>query len=223
MTAQPAAVLWDMDGTLLDSEKLWEIAIRELANEHGHVMTSELRHALIGASGPNALRIFFDGFGIAPTTETLTAAGEFLEHRVGELMTGPIPWRPGAEDALAMARAAGLRCGLVTNTKRSLTEFGLETLGRDRFEVSVCGDEVDQGKPAPDGYLRAAGQLGVDPSHCVAVEDSPTGVLAARAAGCAVIAVPCEVPVPGGPGIVSRDTLVGLTMRDLADALLVRD
>ncbi|MGW4327003.1 HAD family hydrolase [Nocardia sp. NPDC004573] len=223
MTARLAGVLWDMDGTLLDSEKLWDVAVRELAREHGHEMTDAIRHALIGASGPNALRIMFTGLGIEPTPASLRAAGEFLERRVTELMTGPIPWRPGAKDALAMVRAAGLSSALVTNTKRSLTEFGLDTLGRDFFDVSVCGDEVAHGKPEPDVYLRAAELLGLAPEHCVAVEDSPTGARAAQAAGCALVVVPCEIPVPDAPGRVFRDSLVGLTAADLEQALRLRD
>jgi len=219
MTGRLAAVLWDMDGTLLDSEKLWDIAVRELAVELGTEMTDEVRHALVGASGPNALRILFDGLGVDPTTEALREAADFLERRVGDLMTGPIPWRPGAADALALVRAAGLPSALVTNTIRSLTEFGLDTLGRHHFDVSVCGDEVAEGKPAPDPYLRAAELLGVDPRHCVAVEDSPTGARAATAAGCGVIVVPCEVPVPDGPGRVLRESLIGLTVDHLHQAL----
>ncbi|MBA4856351.1 HAD family hydrolase [Nocardia farcinica] len=219
MTGRLAAVLWDMDGTLLDSEKLWDIAVRELAVELGTEMTDEVRHALVGASGPNALRILFDGLGVDPTTEALREVADFLERRVGDLMTGPIPWRPGAADALALVRAAGLPSALVTNTIRSLTEFGLDTLGRHHFDVSVCGDEVAEGKPAPDPYLRAAELLGVDPRHCVAVEDSPTGARAATAAGCAVIVVPCEVPVPDGPGRVLRESLIGLTVDHLHQAL----
>nr|WP_063018733.1 HAD family phosphatase [Nocardia niwae] len=211
-----------MDGTLLDSEKLWDVAVRELAREHGHEMTDAIRHALIGASGPNALRIMFTGLGIEPTPGSLRAAGEFLERRVTELMTGPIPWRAGAKDALAMVRAAGLSSALVTNTKRSLTEFGLDTLGRDFFDVSVCGDEVAHGKPEPDVYLRAAELLGLHPEQCVAVEDSPTGARAAQAAGCALVIVPCEIPVPDAPGRVFRDSLVGLTVADLEQALRVR-
>nr|WP_228001304.1 HAD family phosphatase [Nocardia australiensis] len=211
-----------MDGTLLDSEKLWDIGVRDLAREHGHEMTDELRHALIGASGPNALRLLFDGLGIEPTVAAVRSAGEFLEARVTELMTGPIPWRPGAKDALGLVRAAGLATALVTNTKRSLTEFGLDTLDRAFFDHSVCGDEVAHGKPAPDIYLRAAELLGLDPRDCVAVEDSPTGASAAQAAGCAVIVVPCEIPVPDAPGRVFRDSLIGLTVADLEDALRVQ-
>ncbi|MFC4128656.1 HAD family hydrolase [Nocardia rhizosphaerae] len=223
MSARPAAVLWDMDGTLLDSEKLWDIAVRELAREHGRELTDATRHALIGASGPNALRMLFDGIGVVATAPILAQAGHFLERRVTELMLGPIPWRPGAKDALAMVRAAGLRCALVTNTKRSLTEYGLDTLGRDFFDVSVCGDEVPHGKPDPAIYRRAADLLELDPADCVAIEDSPTGALAAQGAGCGLIVIPCEIAVPQAPGRVFRESLVGLSTADLHAAVTVRD
>lgn len=214
-----AGVLWDMDGTLLDSEKLWDIGVRELARELGREMTQEIRHALIGASGANALRIMFTELGLPPEPEAVTAAGHFLEQRVTELMTGPIPWRPGAVEALEMVRAAGLPTALVTNTKRSLTELALETLGRERFDVSVCGDEVPHGKPDPAVYLRAAQLLGLEPGECVAVEDSATGVAAATAAGCAVLVVPCEIPVAVHPSRVHRDSLIGLSRADLDEVL----
>lgn len=217
--AELAGVLWDMDGTLLDSEKLWDIGVRELARELGRELTQEVRHALIGASGPNALRIMFTELGVPPEPEAVAAAGRFLEQRVTELMTGPIPWRPGAAEALDMVRAAGLPCALVTNTKRSLTELALETLGRDRFDLSVCGDEVPHGKPDPAVYLRAAQLLGLDPRECVAVEDSVAGVTAAAAAGCAVLVVPCEIPVPVHPSRVHRESLAGLTRADLDQVL----
>ncbi|WP_280421234.1 HAD family hydrolase [Nocardia carnea] len=220
--AQLAGVLWDMDGTLLDSEKLWDIGVRELARELGREMTQEIRHALIGASGANALRIMFTELGIDPHPEAVEAAGVFLEERVTELMTGPIPWRPGAVEALDMVRDAGLPCALVTNTKRSLTELALETLGRDRFDVSVCGDEVPHGKPDPAVYLRAAQLLGLNPRDCVAVEDSVTGVAAAAAAGCGVLVVPCEIPVPLDPSRTHRDTLIGLSRDDLELCLRTR-
>ncbi|WP_348537613.1 HAD family hydrolase [Nocardia cyriacigeorgica] len=222
MNTRLAGVLWDMDGTLLDSEKLWDIAVRDLAVELGSRMTDEIRRSLIGASGPNALRIVFTGLGLDPEPEAMRAAGGFLERRVTELMAQPIPWRPGAKDALAMVRAAGLPSALVTNTKRSLAEFGLDTLGREYFDASVCGDEVPHGKPDPGVYLRAAELLGLDPKVCVAIEDSPTGAAAAEAAGCAVLVVPCEIAVPEAPTRSQRDSLVALSVADLHDVLRTR-
>lgn len=209
------AVLWDMDGTLLDSEKLWDVAVYELAEHLGGTMTAAVRHSLIGSSGPNALRIMFAALDLDPTPDAVRAAGQWLERRIGELFAGGIPWRPGAKDTLALVQAAGLPMGLVTNTKRSLTEYGLDTIGRDYFTVSVCGDEVEHGKPAPDMYLKAAELLGLSPGDCLVIEDSPTGAAAAERAGARVLVVPCEIPVPAGPGRVVRESLEGLTLADL--------
>lgn len=109
---------------------------------------------------------------------------------------------------------------LVTSTERALTEVALDTIGRDFFDVTVCGDEVDgRNKPLPDPYLKAARLLGVEPADCVAVEDSPTGSASAAAAGCTVLVVPCDVEVPIGPGMVSRETLVGLDVPALGALL----
>lgn len=218
MTREFAGVLWDMDGTLLDSEKLWDIAVYELAEHLGGTMTQQLRYALIGSSGPNALMTIFTALDLEPSPTSLADAGEWLETRVTGLFSAGIPWRPGAKDALALVRDAGLPMGLVTNTKRSLTEYGLDTLGREYFDVSVCADEVDHGKPEPDLYVRGAGLLGLDPADCLAIEDSPTGAISAQRAGCSVLIVPCEIPVPDGPGRVFRETLVGTTFDDLRDA-----
>ncbi|MFF0613680.1 HAD family hydrolase [Nocardia tengchongensis] len=215
------AVLWDMDGTLLDSEKLWDMALRELAGQYGRELTDAVRHALIGASGPNAFRILFDGLGIEHTLEAVEEAAEWMEARVTELFRGPVPWRPGARETLDLVRAAGVPMALVTNTKRSLAEYGLDTIGREYFGATVCADEVPHGKPAPDVYLRAAELLGVAPEHAVAIEDSPTGSIAAQAAGCALLVVPCEVPVPEAPGRTFRDSLVGLELTHLEDLVRV--
>jgi beta-phosphoglucomutase-like phosphatase (HAD superfamily) len=104
---------------------------------------------------------------------------------------------------------------LVTNTRRDLTEQALESIGRHYFSVTVCGDEVPRGKPAPDIYLRAAEMLGLDPARCLAVEDSVTGTLAAESAGCAVAVVPSEVEVPESPRRRHVPSLAELSVADL--------
>lgn len=207
-----------MDGTLLDSEKLWDVAVRELSVQLGGVMTDETRHALVGSAGPAALQIIFASVGREPTPAALTTATAWLENRVTELFARGIDWRPGAATALATVRAAGLRTALVTNTQRRLTEVALDTLDRAHFDVTVCGDEVVRSKPAPDPYRRAAELLDVPIGNCLAIEDSPTGVAAAEAAGCAVLAVPSEIAVPTGPGRTVRTSLRGLQLADLQRA-----
>lgn len=197
------------------------MALGELAERLGRELTPALRQSLIGSSAHSTLHILYEAWSLEPTPAALAETQEWLDRRVVALYAAPIPWRPGAKDALGMVRAAGLRTALITNTKRLLTEYGLDAIGREYFDASVCGDEVPHGKPAPDVYLRGAQLLGVDPAECVAIEDSPTGAAAAQAAGCALIVVPCEVPVPPAPGRVFRDSLTGLAVADLERALRV--
>ena len=214
----PRALLWDMDGTLRDSEQLWDVALADLARHLGGEMTQEVRDGQVGASLRDAVHGLLGHLGL-PVTEAATAeAGDWLTTRTAELFAAGIPWRPGAQQALELAPAAGWPQALVTNTGRTLTEDALGTLGRHHFAATVCGDEVAEGKPAPDPYLLGAALLGVDPADCLAVEDSPTGAAAAEAAGCAVLVVPLEVAVPGGPRRTHRDTLVGLSRADLVAA-----
>lgn len=212
---RPRAVLWDMDGTLLDSEKLWDVSLAELAVRLGGEMTDGLRHSLVGANLRAAVSAVLEAFGHPVTEAGLRDAATFLDARTAELFAAGIPWRPGAPDALALAPGQGWGQALVTNTGRVLAEDALDTLGREHFDATVCGDEVPRGKPAPDPYLRAAELLGVHPADCLAVEDSPTGAAAAEAAGCAVLVVPLEVAVPTSPRRTHRETLVGLTVADL--------
>lgn len=214
----PDAVLWDMDGTLVDTEKLWTVSLADTARWLGGELSRAAREAMVGGNMTGTLDILFDDLGVAPDPARQAAAVEWLSTRTAELFAAGLEWRPGARDALRAVRAAGWPTALVTNTGRALTELALDTIGRDFFITSVCGDEVAHGKPAPDPYRRAAELLGVEPGRCLAVEDSPTGALAAERAGAAVLVVPCEVPVPSGPARVHRDSLVGLSAADVSAA-----
>ncbi|MFF0813714.1 HAD family hydrolase [Rhodococcus sp. NPDC003318] len=209
------AVLWDMDGTLLESENLWDTGLRRLSEHLGGPMTEETREATIGSSTPFALATVFDSLGLVRTPQALAEARTWLYSLMGEMFAAGLPWRPGAREALGLVRSLGLGSVLVTNTERELCDFALGILGREHFDHSVCGDEVPAGKPDPAPYLRAAELLDVDPGRCLAVEDSPTGAASAEAAGCTVLVVPSLVVVPAGPRRVFRDTLVGLTAADL--------
>lgn len=218
MSDLPKAVLWDMDGTLLDSEKMWDIAMVDLAADLGIAMTGELRESTLGNSMTDALTKVFDAAGIAPADRDHSARSAWLRARVTELFSQGIPWMPGAREALELIAGQGIPLALVTNTERDLTEQALDTIGRHRFAATVCGDEVPLGKPAPDPYLQAARLLDVEPTGCLAFEDSPTGTQAASAAGCAVIVVASATPVPAGPGRTMRESLQALTLADVATA-----
>ncbi|MEV0946768.1 HAD family phosphatase [Rhodococcus sp. NPDC049939] len=213
----PKGVLWDMDGTLLDSEKIWDVVVRELSLHLGGPMTEETRRKTIGSSSAKTLGVIFDSLGLDHDPYALSEAREWMLSRVEERFRGGIPWRPGAREALRAIRASGLKSALVTNTGRRLTDRALDTIGREHFDYSVCGDEVPAGKPHPDPYLRGAELLGLSPSECLAIEDSPTGVASAEAAGCIVLVVPCEVEVPVAPGRVFRDSLEGLSALELSE------
>lgn len=212
-----------MDGTLVDSEKLWTIALVELMTRYDTALTDEVRESLIGSNMRRSTLTLLAAAGVEPTDETIADLECWLNDRMTVLFAEPLPWRPGAPAALRSVRESGVRTALVTSTERMLTEVALDSIGREFFDVTVCGDEVDGlNKPLPRPYQLAAELLGVDPADCVAVEDSVTGVTSAAAAGCTVLVVPAEAPVPAGPRRVLRDSLVGVDA-DLLAGLVSRD
>ncbi|MDY6810031.1 MAG: HAD family phosphatase [Actinomycetota bacterium] len=210
--------MWDMDGTLLDSEPLWDVAMADLALRHGIAMSPALRESTLGNALPDALSKVYAAARVAPADQDRAGDERWLLDHVAEMFVGGLPWRPGAAAALDLVRSAGVPMVLVTNTVRELTDVALETLGATRFVATVCGDEVAVGKPHPDPYLRAAQLVGLHPGQCLAVEDSPAGTAAATAAGCPTLVVPSAAPVPHGSLRSFRQSLVGLTIDDLVDA-----
>ena len=215
-----AAVLWDMDGTLVDSEKLWDVALYAVVEWLGGRLTPEQRLTLVGSNMIATSRYLLTVTGHVPTAEAIARTGAEIRRHTADLFAGTLPWRPGARDALLAVRSSGLRTALVTSTERALTELALDTIGRDFFDATVCGDEVGgRNKPHPEPYLRAARLLGVDPARCVAVEDSVPGTESAVSAGCTVLVVPNDVPVGPGPRRVFRDSLVGVDATALAAIL----
>lgn len=219
----PAAVLWDMDGTLVDSEKLWDIVLHEAAERLGGRLTADQRASLVGSNMRATSRVLLSLAGRPVNEESIAEVGRWMRERTAMLFSDELPWRPGAREALAATRSAGIPCALVTSTERPLTELALDTIGRDFFTVTVCGDEVDGlNKPHPEPYLRAARLLGADPESCVAVEDSPVGTESAVAAGCTVLVVPNDVPVEPGERRTFRSSLVGLDAQALAELVCAR-
>lgn len=197
------AVLFDMDGTLVDSEKIWEVGLTELAEHHGRPLSARARRDMIGTNMAESMRILHADLGLPLTAPDMDASVEWLERRVKELFRDGVPWRPGARELLTALRAAEMPLALVTATHRHLVDVALLTIGADNFDAVVAGDEVDETKPHPMPYLTAARLVGAEPARCVAIEDSPNGIRSARAAGCAVLAVPCEIELdPEGVTLV---------------------
>jgi HAD superfamily hydrolase (TIGR01509 family) len=211
------AVLFDMDGTLVDSEKLWDIALQELYARLGGVLTPDVRAATVGGSSEGVMRIVYTDLGRDPDPDEMAATADWLHDYTGELFDGGLPWCEGARELLDALAADGVPMALVTNTRRALTERALQSIGRHYFAFSVCGDEVAHGKPAPDAYRRAADLLGLDPALCLAIEDSVTGAAAAEDAGCPVLVVPNDVEVPGSPRRRHLTSLSGLDVARLRE------
>lgn len=202
-----------MDGTLLDSEKVWDVALADLAAWLGGALSAAARADMVGSSMGRSVGILHADLGVDADPARSAA---FLTERTAHLFRTDLVWKPGARELLASVHAEGVPAALVTSTLRPLTEIALDTLGREHFLATVCGEEVEHPKPAGEPYERAAALLGVRPGRCVAIEDSPLGVASAEAAGCIVLAVPSEVALPPGAGRMLRDSLTGLTVADLA-------
>ncbi len=207
-----SAVLFDMDGTLTDTEKLWALALDDVAADLGGVISPACKSSMVGMPVQPSVELVHAELGITRDWQ-LTAAE--LSERAVHYYGRQLPWRPGAATLVAAVRAAGLRTALVTATERPLVELALNTLGRHNFDVVVTGDDVVEGKPDPEPYRRALALLGADAATSLAVEDSPTGVAAAVAAGLTVLVVPCEVPVPAGDRRIFADSLDGLDVDQL--------
>jgi HAD superfamily hydrolase (TIGR01509 family) len=208
----PEAVLWDLDGTLVDTEPAWMAAEHEMTTAHGVEWTHADALALIGSDLVVAAQLF-QSRGVAWSVPEIL---DFMITRVAKYMADAVPWHTGARELLAALDAARVPCALVTMSYRVLAEAVVAGAPSGVFHTVVTGDSVTYGKPHPEAYLTAAEQLGVDPSRCVAIEDSLNGLASAEAAGARVIGVQRLLPIPTSPGRSRIGTLVGLTVDDLA-------
>jgi len=194
----PAAVIFDMDGVLVDSETVWDEARRAVAARRGGTWRADATRTMMGMSSPEWSRYMRDELGVGATTTAITAAVVAeVEHRYADR----VPLIDGAADAVARL-AARWPLGLASSANPEVIELVLREGGlRERFRAAVSADEVARGKPAPDVYLEAARRLGAHPARCVAVEDSANGLRSAAAAGMAVIAIPNRAFPPDGAAL----------------------
>jgi HAD superfamily hydrolase (TIGR01509 family) len=215
----PDAVLWDMDGTLVDTEPYWIESEHEVVARHGGTWSDELAMNVVGFDLLDAGRYIREHSGIDVEPADIV---EQLLDRVVRRVEEAVPWRPGAVELLADLRDNGVRCALVTMSYRRFVDPILAVLPAGTFHAVVTGDAVTQGKPHPEPYLKAAAHLGVDPARTLAIEDSNTGARSAEAAGCTVLVVPNHVPVLEGERRVFVESLVGLTAATLPAVRSVR-
>lgn len=211
------AVLFDMDGTLVDSEKLWDVALQVLYSRLGGELTPAVREATVGSSAESLMQIVYTDLQLEPDPDQMAANSDWLHDYTADLFDAGLPWCEGARELLDTLADAAVPMALVTNTRRALTERALNSIGRHYFTASVCGDEVVRAKPAPDPYLRAAALLGFEPGQCLAIEDSVTGAASAEYAGCPVLVVPNDVAVPVTPRRRHLSTLAGVDLTSLRE------
>ncbi|MFJ9907253.1 HAD-IA family hydrolase [Streptomyces sp. NPDC101152] len=213
MTRPPLqAVLFDMDGTLVDTERLWWEAVQDVATALGRPLTKADQPEVLGRPVEHTAA-WLGGLTGAPRL-----AGRLHRDFAERVRTGIVA-RPGALGLLDALAREGVPTALVTASPRAVADSVLAVLGADRFAVSVTADDTDRTKPEPDPYLAACRALGVDPARCVAVEDTPTGVRSAEAAGCAVLAVPSLAPIEPAPGRTVVPTLEDVTVDRLRELL----
>jgi HAD superfamily hydrolase (TIGR01509 family) len=199
------AVVFDLDGVLVDSEHVWDAARRELAAERGLPWPEPATRDMMGMSSVEWSRYMHDRVGLPEPPEEISAE---VVRRLEEIYRRELPLRDGAAEAVERL-AEHWPLGLASSSNRELIDLVLELSGLTRlFQVTVSSEEVPRGKPAPDVYLEAARRLGVAPARCAAVEDSENGIRSAKAAGMYVLAIPNRVYPP------AEDAL------DLADAVL---
>lgn len=208
LATRPAAVVFDCDGLLVDTEPSWERAEELMFDRRGLVYGAAERALFLGVSVRDSAAIMAQRFG-----EGDRVAGMYEEvlEIVQGLLEADAKALPGAVDLVDRLRARQVRVAVASNSPRSVVEFSLGKAGlADAFEAVVTADDVERPKPAPDPYLRACGLLGAVPAESVAFEDSGTGLAAARAAGLATVAVPTH------PGELPADW----TVPSLADPVL---
>lgn len=211
---EPTAVLFDMDGTLIDSEPVWfDTEVRLLA-EYGFELGPEHLEHVLGQPNEVSCKYLVGVSGIPLTWQQLN---EKIEAAMVEQLSQGFELLPGAKELLVELQAAGMPTALVSASSRQIVDACIGAIGADFFRHTVSGDDVRRSKPDPEPYLLAARLLGVDPAHCVVIEDSRIGITAGSAAGCRVLAVPhAAVTVPELPRVTKVASLDGVNLAYLS-------
>ena len=199
------AVIFDLDGLLLDSEHLWDEAREQLARERGGRWHDRAQADMMGMSSPEWSRYMHERIGLPESPEEISAE---VVRRLEALYRERLPLVPGAREAVERL-AAHWPLGLASSSNRPVIDLALELSGlAPFFRATVSSEEVERGKPAPDVYLEAARRLGVDPSRAAAIEDSHNGILSAAAAGMRVVAIPNRRFPPGDEALQQADVVL---------------
>jgi len=206
------AVLFDMDGTIIDSEPYWMASEQALASEHQGTWTHQDGLDIVGMSLDKSSQVFKDRANIPLETHEIV---DRLTNDVQSRLARVVPWRPGAQELLLDLKKHNVKTALVTMALRRMAQQVVDAIPFDAFDVIVAGDDVTRGKPHPEPYEKAAALLGFDPKHCIAFEDSSTGLASAEAAGTYAIGVPNMIALPEKSGRILWPTLEGVTYKQL--------
>jgi HAD superfamily hydrolase (TIGR01509 family) len=210
------AVVFDLDGVLVDSEEIWDRAREQLARERGGRWHDQAQRDMMGMSSTEWSRYMHDVIGLEEPPEEINRE---VVGRLTELYRQELPVITGAKEAVERL-AVRWPLGLASSSNRELIDLVLELLGvRQLFEATVSSEEVARGKPAPDVYLEAARRLGVDAARTAAVEDSRNGILAANAAGMRVLAIPNRHFPPGDDALAAADVVLASPAELTAEAV----
>ena len=200
-----SAVVFDMDGLLLDSEQIWDEVREQLARERGGRWHDRAQRDMMGMSSIEWSRYMHEEIGLADPPEAINAE---VVRRMAERYRRELPLLPGAVEAVRRM-GASFELGLASSSNRPLIDLVLDLMSvASLFRATVSSEEVGRGKPAPDVYLEAARRLGVEPASAAAIEDSHNGILAARAAGMRVVAVPNPHFPPGAEALEQADVVL---------------
>jgi len=212
--SKPAAVLFDMDGTLIDSEPVWFETEVGLLAELGYELGPEHSPYVLGQPNEVACKYLLNVSGLPLTWQELSAR---IEAAMVPILSQGVELLPGVKELLVELAAAGVPTALVSASPRSIVDACLGGIGADFFRHTVSGNDVARAKPDPEPYLLAARLLGVPPQDCVVIEDSPIGTASGAAAGCRVLSVPhAGTPIAPHPRVTRAATLEGVDLAFLA-------
>jgi len=206
------AVLFDMDGTIIDSEPYWMASEQALAAEHNGNWTAKDGLDIIGMDLDESSKVIKDRANIPLEPDEIKNR---LTNDVQSKLAKVVPWRPGAQELLLDLRRHNVKTALVTMALHRMAQQVVDAIPFDAFDVIVAGDDVTRGKPHPEAYEKAAALLGFEPKNCIAFEDSITGLTSAEAAGTYAIGIPNIIEIPAKPGRVIWPTLEGVTFKQL--------
>lgn len=213
-----SGVLWDMDGTIVDTEPYWIEAEHRLTAQYGLPWSEEEGLKLVGNALSVSAQVFID---LGVPLEPLEIINRLTQDVIAQVQQR-VPFRPGVRELFGQLRRVGIPSAMVTMSFRPLADAVVASLPEGTFDAVITGDEVEHGKPHPEPYEVGAKALGLRAQDCIAIEDSLNGALSASSAGARTLVVPCHIDIPDDPRWSIVHSLEGLSLEDFAKAATCR-